>query len=256
FSSLFSFSSLVVSVFVPSLGDLLTFMELTTLWVDSLPYSIITNLYLNGFQLTGVYVSIIFLLVYFDYHYIRYLKLAIASITIVFISMHVRNYHLPDEVLYVANIKGKSVVNYINPNHNIIYTNEELTEKEIDFAFSGLWAYYMANSNYSISVMNDKQNQRPVVKLIGNQSIAIVPERAMWDDQIEQADIDKLILLGKPQMKPDQLETTIQFKQLVIPNGWKWYDKRKWFKEHAGCTEKVHDISKDGVLITVSGKLM
>ncbi|WP_430816205.1 ComEC/Rec2 family competence protein [Carboxylicivirga sp. RSCT41] len=252
-ASLFSFSSLALSLLIPPLDELLTFMEQTALWIDSLPYSMITNLYISGFQLVCIYVSIVLLLVYFDHRFIRYLKLALGTIVVVFASMHLRNYHLPDEVLYVANIKGKSVVNHFGPGTNTIYTNEALTEKEVDFAFSGIWAYYLADSNYSISLMNHKQNTDPVVKLIGNQSVAIVPHHAMWD---EQAEFDIVVLLGKPKMTAEHLSTSLRVQQLVIPNGWKWYDKRKWLKAYSDHIENVHNVSDDGVLIKVSGNPM
>ncbi|MCU4155375.1 ComEC/Rec2 family competence protein [Carboxylicivirga sp. A043] len=255
FSSVFSFSSFVLAVLVPALGDLLTFMEQTALYIESLPNSIITNLYLNSFQLLGIYTSIIFLLVYVDYRFVRYLKYALISLIIALASVYIRKERLPDELLYVANVKGKSVVNYLNASTNIIYTNEELTEKEIDFAFGGLWAYCLANSKVSTIVV-DKQNYRPIVKLIGNQRIAIVSERAVWEHQMEHSHIDLLILLGKPEMTLAELRASMRVRQLVISNGWKWYHKRKWLKEHSTYIENVHDISKDGVLFVVDGKLM
>lgn len=241
-----SFWPFALEFLVPSLGSLLTFMENSAIWIDELPYSSVTNLFIDWWQLPLFYSSVILLLVYINYRFIHYLKYLLASLVILVLSFHIRYHFLPDEVLYVANIKGKSVVNYVDATTNVIYTDTELNAKEIEFAFNGLWAYCNAPRDFRVVSLNYKLNSRPIVTLIGNRTIVIVPEKVRWEYDIVMKKIDYLVLMGKPDMSLKEIRETMCFRQLIIPSGWKWYHK-KWLSDYSELDDILHDTTEQGV---------
>jgi len=248
FSSILAFSSFGLNLLVPALADLIGFMEQTAVWIDSLPYSTISNLFISWFEMMMVFICIIFLLLYIDYRFTKYLRHLLIVLAAILLSIHIRHLNKPQEILFVANVKGKSVVNYISGDENTIYSSAPLTEKEIDFAFKGVWAYMEARLNYEIVLLNHQQNSRPIVKLIGNQTVVLVPTKAQWNYQLNNAHVDLLVLFGAPDMNLKDLRKTMRIKELVIAGGWAWYSKKKWLKGYAQHVDKLHDVKNDGVL--------
>nr|WP_255434132.1 ComEC/Rec2 family competence protein [Carboxylicivirga sp. M1479] len=247
-SSVFSFSITCLQFIIPGLDGMLSYMEAMVIWIESLPYSSIEHLYLQGVQMVLTYLSIVFLLIFIEYRWIKYFRYLLYTLTIVLISFVVRSHNLPQELLYVANVKGKSVVNHICPDHNTVYSSDSLSDKEIDFALSGLWAYCGARSNYTVKYLQNEQLSQPVVILINSKRIALVPDKAKWRYELNNSNVDYLLLMGQPNMTLEEVRNTMRIGQIVIPNAWKYYQKKKWLKNHAKYVEKVHDIYQDGVL--------
>ncbi|WP_212227706.1 ComEC/Rec2 family competence protein [Carboxylicivirga mesophila] len=247
-AALCSFSMYILRLIVPGMGSLLTFMNDTAHWIDQLPYSTIQHLYVEGWQLPLLYGSLILLLVYINYRYLMYLKYLLVLGIITIVTIHVRSYYLPEEVLYVAKINGKSVVNHLDKQSNTIYTNVPLSEKEIEFAFNGLWAYCNAPVSYTVRQVEDKPNASPIVSLIGGKALVILPEGAKWSCKLEHRKVDYLVLMGKPEIDFKEVRSTMRVGQVVIPNGWKWYQK-KWFDGYDEHIENLHDVSEDGVFL-------
>lgn len=245
-AALSSFSVFCLKLIVPAMGTLLSFMDETAHWIERLPYSSVEHLYVEWWQLPILYACLIFLLVYVDYRFTNYLKYLMISIIVALTSFHYRLYHLPDEVLYVAKINGKSVVNYITQEHNVIYTTAALQVKEIEFAFAGLWAYCHAPPAYRIMDISNKQNGLPVVNLQGDKRLVILPERARCTQELEGGKVDYLVLMGQPAITLEELRNLIRVRQLIIPNGWKQY-QRNWFSDYGKWVENLHDVSRDGV---------
>ncbi len=246
FAAVMSFSSFGLQLLVPALGNLLTFMENAAFRIDDLPYSSVNNLFIAGWQLPLFYTSLIFLLAYVNYRFIHYFRYLLVSLVVLLLSFHIRLYSLPDEVLYVADINGKSVVNCLNPSGNVIYSDAELSQKEIEFAFGGLWAYCNAPLKYTIVELDSKPNSSPIVTLLGNRSIAIVPKAAYWEQALHLCSVDYLVLMGQPDMEFSEVLKTLHIGQLIIPSGWKRYHKN-WYSKYSKSIEKLHEVSDQGV---------
>ncbi|WP_244828564.1 ComEC/Rec2 family competence protein [Carboxylicivirga sediminis] len=247
-AALCSFSMFILQLIVPGMGSLLTFMDDTAHWIDQFPYSTIQHLYIEGWQLPLLYGSLILLLVYINYRYFIYLKYLLVLGIFTIVTIHVRSYFLPEEVLYVAKINGKSVVNHLDKQSNTIYTNVPLSEKEIEFAFNGLWAYCNAPVSYTVRQVGDKPNASPIVSLIGAKALVILPEGARWSCKLEHRKVDYLVLMGKPEIDLKEVRKTMRVGQVIIPSGWKWYQK-KWFDGYEEHIENLHDVSKNGVFL-------
>jgi competence protein ComEC len=245
-ASLFSFSSALMGLLIPALGDLLTLMEQATRWIDSLPYSSITNLFVEWWQLPLIYMVLILLLIYINYRFVNYLKFLLIAFIVFVASFHIHSSTKPNEVLYVSDIKNKSVVNYIGQGQNIIYTSTPIENKEAEFAFKGLWAKVGAPAEYSVVLMDGKQKTKPVVKLIGGESIGILPKGVYWNDRIL---FDRLILLGAPSMPVKAFLEINPAKQLIVANGWSWYQKKKWLKACSERQNRIHNVQEDGVVL-------
>lgn len=247
--SVCSFSLPVMQLFTPALDDLLVFMEEATKWIDQLPNASITNLYLDWWQLPLFYSCIILLLIYINYRFIPHLRFLLVSLVIFGVSFYVRAHNTPNAVLYVADIKGKSVINYVTGSQNQIFSCSSLTDKEIEFTFKGLWAYCGAPSDYVVEIVDGKQKQRPIVKLVNGEYVAVVPAGTYWNDPVGNVVVDKLILLGKPAMTIVELLDVISVKQIIIANGWKWYQRKKWISGYSEQTNIIYNVAKDGMLL-------
>jgi len=251
-ASVFSTFPIILKLIVPSLSNGLSFMENVANAINSLPYSTISNLYVDWWQLIFIYFSVTLLLVFVNYRFFKYLRYLLISLIILILSFYVSSSQRPSEVLFVANIRGKSVVNYISNNSNEIYSCSPLTDKEIEFAFNGLWAYCSAPSEYSIILMSKDLDIKPVLKFVNNERILIVPPTAVWTQEIKSVYIDRLIVMNKPLMTLEEFYNTMHFNEFVMPNGWNWYQKKRWLESYTSYRYNLHDIYKDGVIFVSS----
>jgi len=251
-ASVFYFIPLVLKLIVPALGDGLSFMEQVAMQIEMLPNSTLSNLYIDWWQMVLIYISIVLLLVYIEYRFMNYLRYFTISLIFVLLGFHVSRMLRPSEAIFVAHIRGKSVVNYIGHNSNEIYSCSPLTAKEVEYAFKGIWAYYSASSDYKTCVMSAKKLAKPVAKIIDGETILIIPPMAKWKSVPVNCTIDWLIVMNKPRMSLQELSRSIDIKGLVIPTGWKRFEKTRWLKYHSKQVRNLHDVYKDGVLFIPS----
>ena len=251
-ASLFSFSPHILELLVPALGNGLSYMEQVAAQINDLPRATVTNLFLYRWQLVFIYTSIILLIIAIEYRYSGYLRNFLFSLFILIGSFYLSSSLRPSKALFVANIKGKSVVNYIGNESNEIYSCSPLSDKEIEFAFKGIWAYCGAASDYSLTLMTKTAEIKPVCKQINGAYILIVPPSVQWVDTINAATIDKLIVMNQPQMTLEQISGTMRINELVVPGAWNSFRKNRWLKGYSKYVGKLHDVYTDGVLFVSS----
>lgn len=246
FASIMSFSPLALSFLLPALSDGLEYMQNVTLWINSLPYTIITNLSISWWILPIAYVSTVLLLLYAELRLTKYLQYYIMTLILLLGLLHIDIRQRPKEALFVANVSGKSVVNYFNEKENCIYTNEELSSKEIEYALRGVWSFCHAPRNFQTYILNFNSGHKPILKEINGNNIMILPSYIQLISSADTLSVDKCIVLTKPQMSVESLVMTIDFDELILPSGWRWYDKKKWLINAEEFVKNIHDVRVDG----------
>ncbi len=247
-ASVFSFLPFVPELLIPALGNGLSYMGQVAFEIKHMPQATLTNLYIHKWQLIFIYTSIILLLIYINSPNLKHLKYFLLSLMAGIGSYCAGALLRPSEAIIVANIKGKSVVNYIGNKSNQIYTCSPLSHKEISFAFKGIWAYCGATTAYSIKLMNRQTEAKPVCKQINGEQVLIVPPLACWTDTINTVCINKLILMNQPPMTLEEIGNTMHIKEVVIANGWKKHQKNSWLKDYTKHVNYLHDVYEEGTL--------
>ncbi|WP_430809845.1 MULTISPECIES: ComEC/Rec2 family competence protein [unclassified Carboxylicivirga] len=252
-SSLFSFCDVCLKLMIPALGDLLTYIEGVALSVDRLPFSSLTNLYIDRWQMYLFYGFLILFLLYSDYRFLRYLKYLTIMLIAFLFSFHLRAYYQPAEVVYIAKVRDKSVVNYFTQQQNIIYADGIISDKDIEFAFKGVWARYGAPATYSFSIIDATNNKPPPVLNPGGKSMVLLPANAQWSLSKQAVQVDYLVLMGQPRMSLDEVLKTVHTRLIIIPTGWKWY-QRKWYAQSAMTLDYLHDVYEEGAFLLTAAK--
>jgi len=247
-ASVFSFSTTVLELIVPALGEGIAYMEVVAMVINGLPNATLTNLYLPWWQLIFIYLSLVLLLIYLDYRHLKYLMSFLISLVVLIATFYVVDMQQVDQAIIVANVKNKSVVNYIGPNVNEIYTSSPVSDKEIAFVFKGLWAYCGARSQYTIVLMDEQSDMKPVIKQLDGLNVLIIPPNVTWHKQLDSTVVDKLIVMNYSRMSLEKMANTMRIDELILPNGWKFYQKKKWAATHGKHVNSLHDVYKDGVV--------
>ncbi len=251
FASVFCLAPGVLKFILPALADGLSWMQKVVETLNNLPYSTLEHLSFHWLLMPLMYLVIVQFLIYSNYKFTRYLRNALALGIILLIGLHIDKLIRPNEVLFITKVNDKSVVNIICGSSNTIYTNVTLSEKEIEFALKGLWAYCKAPVHADIILID--RFQEPIVSKVGDHSILIVPEAMNWnEDQNTRMKVDYCILMNKPGFSANELITRIDAAHIVLPTAWKWYHIRKWVKDIDWGTYTIHDIKKDGALFVQS----
>nr|WP_321408723.1 ComEC/Rec2 family competence protein [uncultured Carboxylicivirga sp.] len=173
-SALLSPFGLILSVIVPALNDLLGFMNNITHLISDFPYSSITQIPFNWWQMLLFYGFLIILIIRLEIQTLKSLRLLLLMAVLFVISLHVNRFLVPDEGLIAVETRKGTFVNYFNPNVNEVYMSSELTGKDIDWFLSGIWQNYGVDSKplfyKDCAVIDSLCN----IKVIDGKSILIV----------------------------------------------------------------------------------
>lgn len=123
------------------------FMNNATTWVADLPYSYLGGLSLTHFELVLLFLGLIGLSVYVTNHDVPVLTRSLFVFLIVIASVSVRRIATLQNVeVHCYSQSGKTIINILNGRSNIVIADGQMSERETNFIFSGLWARRMVNA--------------------------------------------------------------------------------------------------------------
>lgn len=93
--------------------------------IATLPYATISNLYITGYQLSIIYISITLIILYLEKRNTNYTKLILLFLSLFLILEHVENYKLAQKKeLIIYNTRNDLTFNIISNKTNAIYTSD------------------------------------------------------------------------------------------------------------------------------------
>lgn len=95
--------------------------------ITILPSATLNNLYISGYQLMLIYLTILLIIGFMEIKYKSYLKLSIISLSLFLALEHVENYQLANnQSLVFYNTKNDLTFNLIGKNTNLLYTSDTI----------------------------------------------------------------------------------------------------------------------------------
>lgn len=248
-SVMFQFSSFMTKMLIGCLSDLLQFLNHSVEWIEELPNSLWSHLYMDWYQVTLIYLGLLFILMYRESFQIRYIRYQVWVVLLIGFSFQINHWSKPNQLLVVAHMRGKPVVNVINHDSNVVYANKDISIRNIEYHLKGVWSFYNAPVNFEV-ISNDSVSDLPVIfDHWGARSVLFVRKDVEWPSNKLSHSINWIIFDHVPMQSVDELALIIDFDKIIVPGGSKKDGKSRWLQENSHHAEKIYLLEENGALI-------
>jgi len=248
-SVMFHFSSFLSNMLIGCLSDLLRFLNNSVEWIEGLPNSLWSHLYMDWYQVTLIYLGLIFVLMFRESLLLKYIRYLVLVVLFLGFSFQINHWSKPNQLLVVAPMRGKPVVNFIDQDRNEVYVNGDVSIRNIEYHLKGLWSFYNAPVNYEV-ISNDSVTDLPVIfDHWGACSVLFVRKDVEWPSNKLSQSINWIIFDHVPMQSVDELELIIDFDKIIVPGSWNKDEKSKWLQENSNHAEKIYLLEENEALI-------
>ena len=266
----FVFSGL--GFFAPFITKLLALsvksMNFLSKGIESLPFSVSENIYINGLQLFALYGAIILFAVFF-FNTKKYKHLfAAISFIIVFSTVNLFQDIESNKQKYIVvyNINKITAINVIDGKDNILFANiDSIANKQIEFTAKNNWLKKGLDREKYIDISPDYQSILSSVAVIDNQSVFYKKGFIGFDgirifiadnnffpavyDYEEKTKLDYIVLSNNSPAKLLDLRDVFEFKTIIIDGSNSFYRIDEWLAENETLNLNIHNVSEQGAFI-------
>ncbi len=265
---IFSWLPYIGSAFSFLLQWLVTFMNDFTIFVEKLPYAVITNIYVNEWLLLLLYSLIILITAFILTAKIRFLRLSLLVLIVISMSLVVRKYEsLSSRAVIIYNLPSASTLNLIDGRDNIVFVSKEHHQKLLKTArenwikmgmeaekvlfFENLTEQYLFSNILALNNVN-VWFKRHFMSFY-NYKIFIINDNTFYGagDFSKKINVDLLVVQGKAKVSMDKLLTIVNAKWIVFDSScpkhkltiwknqlkntnisyWDVQEKKAWYKK-------------------------
>ncbi len=236
--------------------------------IESLPFSVSENIYINEFKIFIIYLIIISLAIFlFKSKKYKHLFLGITGIIILAASNLISDFGAnKQKLLIVYNINKASAINIIDGKDNIIFANiDSVTNDKINFNTKNNWLKHGLNEEKYINLSSNSQNLLSNITKINNQSVFFKKKFIGYENlRLFVADesfypclynfknktkVDFIILSNNSPATLQNLINVFDFKQIIIDSSNSNRNIDLWLEENNTLDIKLHNVKTDGAFI-------
>ncbi|MCK9254213.1 MAG: competence protein ComEC family protein [Bacteroidales bacterium] len=260
----------VLSAFVSKiLVYIIKAMNFCALGIESLPFSVSNDIYINLPQLVLLYLIIIFVFIFFfNSKLYRHLVYALGFI-IIFLGISLFNDLETSKQKYfiVYNMNKSTVINIINANKNIVFASLDAEiEKNIEYSAKNNWLkkgleqqkyvdlstktnLFLANlisiSDSEIFYKNNFISFSNLRVYVLNENFKLINS----DNESKKLDVDYIVFSNNPQIKLSEIPEYFNFKEIIIDASNYKSNTDKWIAENQDLNFKLFDIREQGAFV-------
>jgi competence protein ComEC len=268
----FSFIPVVAAFFGKILAWMVSLLNTSVFWIESLPASVSENLYLTQFQMIILFLVIIFgAILYFAAK--RKLVWPVLSLLILFFGLGILRdiKNQSKEVFVVYNLRGNSGINCITGDEHVLFTDFETFDMES--AKKQLGNYWLAEGvskekfvdlnqfgqQYMFTNLMRIDNRRVFLKsgFVGFADIRalILVDDYYADKRVNKpVPVDYLIYTGDAVLPPERISKLFDFDLVIIDASLPFYRREQLITEFAEAGIPYYDVSEQGAFLhNISG---
>jgi competence protein ComEC len=246
----FSFFNPVASLIGSAITLIIKLMNYFVFFVESLPFSMVENVYINTMQcwlLMGIAVCFILLFRYKKFNYL------VGAATLAFVYSAIQwNHHLiftNANKISIYNVRGHTAIDLMEHGHTYFLTDSLLMSNEEKIRF------HIHPNRLINGINNITYNAEPFVKKINGCKVICWHDRSIL--QISQPDfnipsgvkVDYLIVSNNV-VKDLSIVSKINFKNLIVDSSNSLFYASKLLKQASASKVKVHSVLHAGAFIT------
>ncbi len=239
------------------LGYIVHGMNWVALFVEKLPWSMITGISISVFETWVIYISISAIVAFFFSKEAKYFLLAVVTIVFILASQIMESKEQREQKqLIVYSIKGKAFLNIIDGRENFVLTDSGTLNNRSLMLFN-VYHYWWdcGESENKIIVMNDSFYQSDKLALNrgiiywNNFRIARINDTAALKSLNSQIDVDFVIISNNLRTKLKYVMDHFTFKKLIIDSSNSLGKTKRWIQEAQQLGISVYSVQLQGAFV-------
>jgi competence protein ComEC len=231
-------------------------MNFIVIWIESLPFSLVTGISTSVFETWMVYISIGALILFFMQNNQKYILIVFISIVVILGSQILESTFIREQhKIIVYSIKGFSALNIIDGKRNYIYADEKITQDRKTMLFNIYNYWWDCGLNESKAEVIGKnvvgENYLLYKDFIqcGNERIAIVDETFDAGFTSLPINVDILILTNNLKIKLKDFIKVFHFKKIVIDSSNTLWTATRLLKEAKELGIDIYSVPQSGAFV-------
>jgi competence protein ComEC len=252
--------------FADILVFIVKFMNMSVTFIESLPFSVSSNLYINLPQMLILYAFIISIFIFFFVSK-RYKDLIIAIVSLICfscISLFSAIQTQKQKYFIVYNINNVTAINLIDGRDNIMFANLSGIENDkISFTAKNNWLKKGLNTEKYIDLSSGKNNLLSNIATISNRKIFfkkkfigfkslrifVLDDTFILTDAENKIHVDYIILSNNPRIKIEDIIKIFDFDEIIIDSSNSNYFIENLMKENIIENIQVHNVKTEGAFV-------
>jgi len=235
------------------------------MYIEQLPYSIVPNISVSGYQVLILYSSMIFFTVFFIFKKNKFIHLGLMSIILVLGIQIYRNYYSTmQKKFFVYNIKGISAFNFIDGSDNILFSDipQDNIQQKVNFHIKNNWLTLglenekiidlkKLNTKFLFSNLLTTDNVRlfyknEFIQFYKTKIVIIRDEQFANNLPNQKLKVDYVILSNNVRMPLHKIMEMYQFKKIIIDSSNSNRTKNKFIDECANMNINFYSVPDNG----------
>lgn len=260
-----SFIPIISTFLAKILISVIKAMNFSTNFIDSLPFSVADNLYVNFPQIIILYFAIIFIYIFFfvtkEHKYLFAFTISIivfAGINL-FQIVSLKN----QKIIIVYNINKVSAINIIDNNKNLIFANfENLNKERLQSSAKTLWLKKAVETEKYINIAPKQNKILSNLVTIDNKNIfyknsfidyygkkLFILDNNFKTYGNKKIKIDFIIISNNPDIEIKNIPKNFDFSKIIIDASNSKKNIEKWSNEEVNFKEKLFFTTKEGAFM-------
>ena len=234
--------------------------------VEELPFSLISGIYINGYQ-AGILILLILFLALFILFRQAGSFLIFLSLASIFMALHALYLMKLEKqgICMVGNVRGETAITIISGRSAVLLLNSEtrLKEAQQSFAFGNFWiahgvrpsVYDLDSIDYTCSVLpglfcrTDWRGKNNLISL-GKFRMIILRDNRFYDYRTQQPkNADVVIVTGEIAIEPSRLTEEIKPSLIILDSSVNSYQAAHWIGALEKMGLKYHYVVKQGAYV-------
>lgn len=264
---IFSGISFIGLFFSKILAYVIKFMNYSTEFIESMPYSVSEKLHINVLQVFILYAFIIFIFI-FIFLSKKYKHLMFSAILlIVFLCINLYDVFTiqKQKYLVVYNIDRVSAINVIDGRDNIVFANLDLNNiDKIRFTAKKNWLKKGLDEEKYIELSSNNKNLLSMVTTIDNKRVfyknkfigfenykifVLDKEFNSVENNNKKVDVDFIVLSNNPKVRLSDIDREFNFKTIIIDSSNNNFKIDDWINENVENNYCIHNVKTDGAFV-------
>ncbi len=221
-------------------------------FVQHIPFSQTTGLFLSTYSVLLWYILIVLALAFFIRKQAKFLLASLGVIIIILSISIVHDFSInKSKLVEIFNVRKNTAIFIRHGNQSYLFCDSMLAEDKVSQSY--YFTKFLSSQNCIdtkvINIDSPTVDKSLIYKNginIGNKKLLILNDNRYKHKFNEKLDVDYILLENNAPHKVNELTKLFHFKKLIIASNNKFYKIKQWEKECIDAGIEFHTISKDG----------
>ena len=239
-----SWFTVVAKIFAFILKYTVVTLNFSTNFIENIPYSTTTGIYISSLQMLLMYIFILLFSVFLLYNKKRILQFSLLTLLMFFTTIFFQNYQKnKQDKFLIYNIRNACAINFINNNNNILFCDTTVinNDKIIEYSIKSNWLHfgYKTGALYNIDTVQNKKDftqekisiKNEFLNYKGTRILIIRDKQLLLNKTAKKFELDYIILSNNIYISIDEIFPLFNYKTLIFDSSNKPWRIEKWIDE-------------------------